>query len=309
MKSSKTALFKKTALASVVAATFGAAAIPAAEANVVTVSFKGAFTMLAPTYGSALQNTPSDYASGYYALPGPASGPATTYGWNGIRTPIVGSMSFDTSTGAGVATVTPFMFFGNTSNNYANAVGVTFQSVDSVGTLVGGMLFSWNLGSHQVSIVMDAGQLFAQLPTILGGAPSTNYSGTYSTHSNTAFFMPGSAAITTAIARTSLLNTASGCDGLTLATQVNAYTINTNFANLGICTNTANGYGFNDGVAGDPMTSPSFANHNGNFDITSVHLTSFVPTPQEVVPVPAAVWLFGSGLLGLVGIARRKKKA
>ena len=26
-----------------------------------------------------------------------------------------------------------------------------------------------------------------------------------------------------------------------------------------------------------------------------------------VVPVPAAVWLFGSGLLGLVGVARRKK--
>jgi hypothetical protein len=27
------------------------------------------------------------------------------------------------------------------------------------------------------------------------------------------------------------------------------------------------------------------------------------------VPVPAAVWLFGSGLLGLIGIARRKKAA
>lgn len=27
-----------------------------------------------------------------------------------------------------------------------------------------------------------------------------------------------------------------------------------------------------------------------------------------VVPVPAAVWLFGSGLLGLVGVARRKRK-
>ena len=26
-----------------------------------------------------------------------------------------------------------------------------------------------------------------------------------------------------------------------------------------------------------------------------------------VVPVPAAVWLFGSGLIGLIGIARRKK--
>jgi hypothetical protein len=27
----------------------------------------------------------------------------------------------------------------------------------------------------------------------------------------------------------------------------------------------------------------------------------------SVVPIPAAVWLFGSGLLGLVGVARRKK--
>jgi hypothetical protein len=27
----------------------------------------------------------------------------------------------------------------------------------------------------------------------------------------------------------------------------------------------------------------------------------------QAVPVPAAVWLFGSGLLGLVGVARRKK--
>jgi hypothetical protein len=29
----------------------------------------------------------------------------------------------------------------------------------------------------------------------------------------------------------------------------------------------------------------------------------------SAVPVPAAVWLFGSGLLGLVGMARRKKAA
>lgn len=32
---------------------------------------------------------------------------------------------------------------------------------------------------------------------------------------------------------------------------------------------------------------------------------SFVNT--TVVPVPAAVWLFGSGLIGLIGVARRKK--
>ncbi|MCP4042838.1 MAG: VPLPA-CTERM sorting domain-containing protein, partial [Gammaproteobacteria bacterium] len=27
----------------------------------------------------------------------------------------------------------------------------------------------------------------------------------------------------------------------------------------------------------------------------------------SAVPVPAAVWLFGSGLIGLLGVARRKR--
>ena len=31
--------------------------------------------------------------------------------------------------------------------------------------------------------------------------------------------------------------------------------------------------------------------------------------PPSEIPVPAAVWLFGSGLLGLVGIARRRKSS
>jgi len=33
------------------------------------------------------------------------------------------------------------------------------------------------------------------------------------------------------------------------------------------------------------------------------------PERGAVIPVPAAFWLFASGLLGLVGIARRRKKA
>jgi hypothetical protein len=36
---------------------------------------------------------------------------------------------------------------------------------------------------------------------------------------------------------------------------------------------------------------------------------TYTLAPAGVVPVPAAVWLFGSGLLGLVGVARRKAKA
>ena len=43
-------------------------------------------------------------------------------------------------------------------------------------------------------------------------------------------------------------------------------------------------------------------------DTTAVtDFTRAVWTQSSVVPIPAAVWLFGSGLIGLVGFARRKK--
>lgn len=38
-------------------------------------------------------------------------------------------------------------------------------------------------------------------------------------------------------------------------------------------------------------------------------LTSTLSLSVQAIPVPAAVWLFGSGLLGLVGVARRRKAA
>jgi len=62
--------------------------------------------------------------------------------------------------------------------------------------------------------------------------------------------------------------------------------------------------GFYDSNTGD--FELTWVNHSGSGwlhkDIT-VTLSGYLTT----VPVPAAVWLFGSGLLGLVGVARRKK--
>ena len=53
-----------------------------------------------------------------------------------------------------------------------------------------------------------------------------------------------------------------------------------------------------DGILGVGMIDGAFIKYHANFDFTTAE-----------VPVPAAVWLFGSGLLGLVGVARRKKAA
>lgn len=38
-----------------------------------------------------------------------------------------------------------------------------------------------------------------------------------------------------------------------------------------------------------------------------LQIDAVASNPPAEIPVPAAVWLFGSGLLGLVGVARRKK--
>lgn len=54
----------------------------------------------------------------------------------------------------------------------------------------------------------------------------------------------------------------------------------------------------------------AFSLHNGvtsgDWAISGSQALSHVNLYAQVVPVPAAVWLFGSGLLGLVGVARRK---
>ena len=47
---------------------------------------------------------------------------------------------------------------------------------------------------------------------------------------------------------------------------------------------------------------------NGNSAQLTFNLSGGVLVVDvQAIPVPAAVWLFGSGLLGLIGIARRKK--
>ena len=49
---------------------------------------------------------------------------------------------------------------------------------------------------------------------------------------------------------------------------------------------------------------------DGDFDdmlVRAEFISAAVPERPIETPVPAAVWLFGSGLLGLIGMARRRK--
>ncbi|MDH5612970.1 MAG: hypothetical protein OEY66_10995 [Gammaproteobacteria bacterium] len=57
-------------------------------------------------------------------------------------------------------------------------------------------------------------------------------------------------------------------------------------------------------VGFDPFEYVQFS-VSGKIDTTFVQQYSLIITPTTV-PVPAAVWLFGSGLLGLISVARRK---
>lgn len=259
---------KKSALASAVAVTIGAgmATLPtSASAAIVTASWDGLFTMLDPG-GVALTNTSKPY---YYDA---------TWGY-GSRTQITGTFSFDTSTGAGSATVDPFEFF---NKGKASAHDIVMQSIG--GTLVAGqLLFDWSTATNiNVGIILDAAGFFGALGA--GVSTSDIISGT------------GAVPASDGIAKGKLPIGASP-----MATT----TFDTNFHNDPTCVMSGTcAIADGTGIGGDPMDNGPFPGFNANFDVTSIHITSFT-----AVPVPAAVWLFGSGLLGLVGVARRKKQS
>jgi len=65
-----------------------------------------------------------------------------------------------------------------------------------------------------------------------------------------------------------------------------------------------------DGVNNDLILwgESGFDNGSGHSDLKNQHLgVNVYVSTLSPVPVPAAVWLFGSGLISLVGFARRKK--
>jgi len=56
-----------------------------------------------------------------------------------------------------------------------------------------------------------------------------------------------------------------------------------------------------------PAAVEYFAAHITGFDTTDRVTSAQFAGSMFVIPAPAALWLFGSGLIGFIGVARRKK--
>lgn len=69
------------------------------------------------------------------------------------------------------------------------------------------------------------------------------------------------------------------------------------------------GFGFGSGQMAQLLTNDGSQMSDSTLDIGLSALSAVQTTVVQTtaVPVPAAVWLFGTGLLGLIGIARRDK--
>lgn len=256
-------------------------------------SWNGVFRFL-DSNGAALSNTSLSYKAS-----------------NSFDTPISGTMTFDPNSGSGSATVSAFHWGSQQPELPFDVTSFDLQSIGDgmggAGTLIlGNLLFNWNGNTGSpISIILDAkgfyaGDLDGRLA--LGATPASDgtYVGAYVPDTvNGPEGYPGYLGLGPIPIATTAWNTTANCttnidcignevSGILPLVYDNAINDNDYTANDG------------GGIGGSPLLDGPFQGLSFTLEMTDM---TFVPE----VPVPAALWLFGSGLLGLIGVTRRRK--
>jgi len=217
----------------------------------------------------------------------PADGPML--GW---RTPVTGTATWDDVLLVGTDDINPFPFLGGTMDvGTVNAVAIG-DGFGGPGTLVlGNTLATWTgfatIAGIPINNVGDLGGLLNAIDqgvsvgdTITGGSIPASNDTLFGDATSGFFTLPigPSPFASTFFNVTPLSNPTSPGDlpsgGLPLT---------------------------NDGIPGSPILATFFAGRSGAFDLVNLEVISI-----SAVPVPAAIWLFGAGLVGLLGFARRR---
>jgi len=279
---------KKTLLATAVTTAMGATAIEAQAAPILSADWSGLFTILNSS-GTGLQN----HSYPYYGDP--------TWGY-GFRTQVSGTLDFEFAYGPSSMTMRQFEFFGG---GPLTATNMSMQIIDPVNGLTQvNMGFNWNgTNGIPVSLIMDASGFFGAISTdyyatstVIDQATVAAYGALPASNGmNNGKFPIGPVPIASTTFDTSLISTASAACAADVANgDANGNCLGLNpSSEIGIIAG-------DDGIGGSPMIDGPFDGFNFTFDITAIHI--------KAIPVPAAVWLFGSGLLGLVGVAKRRRR-
>ena len=259
---------KKATLSVAIAAALGLT-VSVSQAAIIDMDYSGLFTMLDPD-GLAVQST----AYPFYGDP--------TWGY-GFRTQISGTMTIDTNAGTGTTTIAPFEFF---DGGHAVISPIGLQSIGN-SLILANMDFTWRTNNITTQFVLDGKGLFSALA---GGLPTVGefLDQSYCVSSNQC----------SSPASDGIRNGKYPIGPVPIATS--SYNVNgatgtsTTLAQLSL--------GSDDGIGGSPMDNGPFPGFNVNLDVTYLEVTAI-----SAVPVPAAVWLFGSGLVALAGVARRRR--
>jgi len=234
---------------------------------------------------------------------------ATTNTYSGYRTDISGSYQYDSASGVGTFTIIPFDFFGG--GPLAVQGGLTTNIGDGFGNpgnlMLGNFSFNWNGNNGiQADLVWDATGLFDALANPNFG-PGSVISG------NQLFNPTGPSPVTigSILPASDGVVVSSGPSG-NVTVAIGPTPMATTAYNVTTGTGPSGG-GLpliNDptGVAGSPNMAGPYQGSSISLDIGnlgSMHLISVTPSP---VPIPAAIWLFGSGLLGLFAVTKRYRK-